>query len=629
LWYAYYAEDVDYLRSLGFEVSDRKSLNPDGREVVIVYGVGDLYATGEVPDDVALCYGSGATAVRVVVTPNHRGKMLAELFATGGITADELRSWAENETVQPKPTRVESEHAGDSGTFGTPPPGDFWKKKGNPRPIRATLLPVPTLPGNLVPDPLYPWLSDIAERISCPLDFAVIPAIVALGCALGRKIGMRPKAHDVWTVIPNPWGAIIGRPGVLKSPPLKEALLPLRRLEVEAREIFERELTSYRGMLIVKEAEAKLAKQAIEKAVKASSPKELVVQMSEKLSDIIPPDAPVQRRYTTSDSTMEALGPLLAQHGHIGILRDELTGWFRSLERTDQGTAKAFFLELYDGLGELYQFDRIGRGYLPIKGGTGQVLGGIQPGPWRSLLRAILQDSSADDGLISRLSLLTWPDVAEWKHVDRWPDTTAKNTAFEIYQKLANLDPGNIGAKVDEYGSGMPYLHFDHEAQELFDVWHGNLEVRLRKGDESPLLESHLAKYRKLMPQMSFISYMVDVVANGLTGPVTSEHAVRGLQWCEYLEPHARRAYAIGSDQDIEPALALVEKIKAGALPSPFTSREVYRRHWSNLDDPRMTGCAITVLEEHNWLTIVEVKQERGASREDVYLHPDLPRKGS
>ncbi len=173
----------------------------------------------------------------------------------------------------------------------------------------------------------------------------------------------------------------------------------------------------------------------------------------------------------------------------------------------------------------------------------------------------------------------------------------------------------------------MPYLHFDLEAQELFNVWHGNLEIRLRSNDESPLLESHLAKYRKLMPQMAFISHVIAAVTDGLTGPVASEHAVRGVQWCEYLEKHARRAYAIGSDQDIEPALALAEKIKTGSLPSPFTSREVYRHHWSNLDDPRLVGCAIAVLTDHDWLSITETKQERGAPREDVHIHPSLPRK--
>jgi len=100
-----------------------------------------------------------------------------------------------------------------------PPKSSPWK--GEPRPIRAELLPVPELSEDLIPEPLRPWLCDIAERICCPLDFAVIPAIVGLGAVLGQKIGMRPKARDPWTVIPNPWGAIIGRPGVMKSPPLK------------------------------------------------------------------------------------------------------------------------------------------------------------------------------------------------------------------------------------------------------------------------------------------------------------------------------------------------------------------------------------------------------------------------
>jgi hypothetical protein len=327
---------------------------------------------------------------------------------------------------------------------------------------------------------------------------------------------------------------------------------------------------------------------------------------------------------------MEALGPLLAQHRHLAILRDELTGWFRNLEQPNQGTAKAFFLELYDGLGDLYQFDRIGRGHLAIpKNATAQVLGGIQPGPWRSLLRAITRDAAADDGMISRLSLLVWPDVVDWKHVDRWPDTTAKTEAFEVYRKLAMLDPATVGAKVDaDARSGeMPYLRFNRAAQDVFDDWHGKLEVWLRTNEESPLLEAHQAKYRKLMPLMAFLSYIVQAVTDGLIGPVTLDHAERGVKWCEYLEKHARRAYAIGSDQDIEPALALTEKIKSGLLTDPFTSRELYRHHWSGLDDPRLAEAAIGVLADYGWLFIAENPRTGGAPKEDVYIHPSLPRK--
>jgi putative DNA primase/helicase len=93
----------------------------------------------------------------------------------------------------------------------------------------------PFIPG-LLPPALRPWVMDIAERMQCPPDFTGAAAIVALGSAIGRRCGIRPKRHDDWTVVPNLWGAVIGRPGVLKSPAVEETLRPLRRLEAEAGE---------------------------------------------------------------------------------------------------------------------------------------------------------------------------------------------------------------------------------------------------------------------------------------------------------------------------------------------------------------------------------------------------------
>ena len=77
---------------------------------------------------------------------------------------------------------------------------------------------------------------DIAERMQCPPDFTAAAVIVALGSVIGRRCGIRPKRHDDWAVVPNLWGAVIGRPGVLKSPAIEEALRPLHRLESEAGE---------------------------------------------------------------------------------------------------------------------------------------------------------------------------------------------------------------------------------------------------------------------------------------------------------------------------------------------------------------------------------------------------------
>jgi hypothetical protein len=87
----------------------------------------------------------------------------------------------------------------------------------------------------MIPAPLRGWLGDIADRVSCPIDFPAVGALVALAIVVGRKLAIRPKRHDDWAVVPNLWGALIGRPGVMKTPALTEATKPLRRLEANAR----------------------------------------------------------------------------------------------------------------------------------------------------------------------------------------------------------------------------------------------------------------------------------------------------------------------------------------------------------------------------------------------------------
>jgi hypothetical protein len=58
--------------------------------------------------------------------------------------------------------------------------------------------------------------------------------MTALGAVIGRRIGISPQTKTDWVEIPNVWGAFIGRPGMLKSPAMGEALKPIHRLEAEA-----------------------------------------------------------------------------------------------------------------------------------------------------------------------------------------------------------------------------------------------------------------------------------------------------------------------------------------------------------------------------------------------------------
>lgn len=105
-------------------------------------------------------------------------------------------------------------------------------------PLPGLYPPVPELPAELIPDPLRPWLSDIAERASLPLEFVTCPALVALSAVIGRRVGIYPKRRDDWLVVPNLWGGIVGKPGVMKSAAISEPTKPLRALAVKASEQF-------------------------------------------------------------------------------------------------------------------------------------------------------------------------------------------------------------------------------------------------------------------------------------------------------------------------------------------------------------------------------------------------------
>ena len=81
--------------------------------------------------------------------------------------------------------------------------------------------------------------------MQCPLDFVGVPATIALGSVIGRKIGVRPQCRTDWIEVPNLWGCIVGRPGTMKSPAMQQALAPLHRLEAEARKENEAAAHSY------------------------------------------------------------------------------------------------------------------------------------------------------------------------------------------------------------------------------------------------------------------------------------------------------------------------------------------------------------------------------------------------
>nr|NJM04729.1 DUF3987 domain-containing protein [Desulfobacula sp.] len=146
-------------------------------------------------------------------------------------------------------------------------------------------------------------------------------------------------------------------------------------------------------------------------------------------------------------------------------------------------------------------------------------------------------------------------------------------------------------------------MRFEPAALELFLEWRIALELRLRS-DLHPALESHFAKYRKLIPSLALIIHLAD----GGTGPVSETATLQALAWGDYLETHAKRVYGSVSQPDVSTAKAILHRIKKGDLKSPFSSRDVWRPGWSQLSDRDQVKAGLQMLEDYNHLDVERIE---------------------
>jgi putative DNA primase/helicase len=489
------------------------------------------------------------------------------------------------------------------------------------------LLPVPTFESRLLPDSIRGWLSDVAERMQCPLEFGAVAALVVAASLVGSRLRVRPKRVDDWTVTPNLWGGLVARPGFLKTPTLEETLKPLRAREYLARSAHQTAVEEYEFQRLYADAQRDQLKKDLQKAVKEGRDgRELSLRLPDTQSK-----PPVEHRYVVNDPTVEKLGELLNQNPNgLLLFRDELVGFLRSLEREGREQDRAFYLETWNGSGS-YTYDRIGRGTLRIDNLTLSILGGIQPGPLSQYLRGAMRGGQGDDGLMQRFQLMVYPDTPKtWSNVDRRPDAEAGSRAHECFVRLDTLEPEALGADISltSEGATTAFMRFGDEAQELFDGWRAGLETRLRDGSfEHAALEAHMSKYRSLMPSLALILRLLDLVGGVTTAPAVSlGAALRAAEWCKSLEAHARRIYGLALDAEVRLAKVILEHIRRGDLPPEFTARDVYRRQWSGLSKSTDVVEPLRILEDYGWLRTVSVGAGVDGGRPTVcYLtHPSL-----
>ncbi len=457
-------------------------------------------------------------------------------------------------------------------------PQDLPDPQPNVIPLDAEMLPIA----------IRDYIFDVADRQQSPPDFVAVAAIIGLSGLLGRKILISPKQNDDWAVTPNQWGIIIGRPSAMKSPSMKEALKPLRQIEIKAAEQYVKDMKNYKEECQLMEITESIAKQNAKSALKKGGIEKAraALKIEEPITLI-----PHRQRLTVNDATIEKLGELLNENPNGLILsRDELAGWLAKLSKEEYQSDRAFYLECFDGNGS-FVYDRIGRGTIEIKYCTLSVIGGIQPTKIATLIREALK-GTADDGLIQRFQLAVWPDdIGSWEWRDRAPNQNARASYYSIFEALHNL-------KFNTKNGEPPCLKFSPEAQSLFIQWMEELQLKAREDGTHSAIESHMLKMPQTIAGLALLFEIID----GGREIVGLESTARALKWADYLLSHAYRLYSVATNQSIHNARLILKR--KSKLPNPFSTRDIHRKNWAGLDNVNAIIEALECLMDYQHITL-------------------------
>jgi putative DNA primase/helicase len=341
-----------------------------------------------------------------------------------------------------------------------------------------------------------------------------------------------------------------------------------------------------------------------------------ITQAKKLIGDAQIPPKPVAKRHIVNDSTVESLQELMAENS-LGFLcfRDELYGLFKSMEKQGQEGARSFYLSAYDG-NQPFTVDRIGRGSIHIPRTCLSLFGTIQPSRLDEYIRGAMQGGMGDDGLLQRFGLMVYPNAeGEFRYVDEQPNADAKEIAWAVFERLAELQPNDDEPKV---------WRFSKEAQALFLEWFIPFNNELKSGELHPAMESHLSKYRKLIPALALIFAQIDTPYSNQVVGVTE--LARALDWCEYLRSHAERIYQSATIPQTSGARAILKKIKSKALVDGFTPREIAQKNWAGLNDVEAVRKALALLVDYDYLRVERTLATPvgGRSSERYFINPNI-----
>ncbi len=399
-------------------------------------------------------------------------------------------------------------------------------------------------PVNVLPEPIRGLVEAGASAIGCDPAYIALPALAVAAGAIGHTARVRLKRS--WSEPAILWTCAVGESGELKTQGYKLAVKPL--LDLQAQRFKEHAEAE-------KRYQADLLRYEVDRAayVKDRSTGE----PPEK------PEPPGAVRHVVSDTTIEALAPiLLANPRGVLLARDELAAWIGGFDRYANGKAGGdaqAWINMHQAGAVVV--DRRTSGTIYVPHATVSVTGTIQPG----VLRRVMTNEHHESGLLARLLLAMPP-----RRQRMWTDADIPRRTEDGY---ADLVVRLCGLAADRDPAGDPVPRLIGLTPEGKDAWVAFYNEHAR--EQAELVGDLAAAWSKLegyAARLALVLHVVRTVTGDAAADAVDVQSVEaGITLSKWFAGEVVRVYGVlqetQEDRDKRLVVELIQRLGGSVTP--------------------------------------------------------------
>ena len=343
-------------------------------------------------------------------------------------------------------------------------------------------------PIDVFDEEIQQYIVQSSQTLGLSIDYMGCAFLWSLSVCIGNSFNVEIKPG--WRETATLWLAVVGKPGIGKTPSLNQIIYPLQKLNIRKQKEFQKEYAKFVEFEKLDKEQKKFAEDV---------------------------KRPKSEQFIVGDITLEALIDLHETNPNcIGVFKDELAGWFKDMNKYRAGSDLEFWLSSWNG--QSISLNRktaksafVDKPFIPV-------IGGIQPDVFEQFATGV----NKENGFIDRI-LISYPEL----HVDKYNTNIMHHDVLRSYETfLIHLKESlQINFfKVDDKGEIMPQIaRFSNEANDEWIRIHDKISDLQNSDDENEYMKSMLPKQKSYIPRFAMIlnilmsSYAEDMNANLIT----------------------------------------------------------------------------------------------------------------